>query len=960
MNFEKYITDNHFQKFESHMSNNIHTMVFHSETHHKYALVYYIPVWANELYSNITHFLDFNTSVCDEILKEYIYRDEPIELVGIGYGAVVALSLYQSIDTNLCERISKIIIVNSDINDELYSEKLCHIQEKQSVHHSVLNYDANQPFHDQSLEFIMSFIQHESDAHHVLSNIDKYAEFSHIRRMVEFCNNNLYVCFDSIQKKYYLIHYNSNQLEDLLESVVYLSGNFQHSDNRLTELVTATTLRCIWGTMSAESSICLIGVGYKALSTIQSLPYCYKNYIDNIILFNPIVKSIPEIEKITVRHEPSTVTFLLSLINYQTQNVMKNLIDALVLYMISETDKSILIDKILSTKCDDVFLTEVIDKLNDSVIKMDEYADDIKKDYFSKYIDADSPLPNPICDYSSKQAKILKLIEYINSHTEVNHENMIKFIRELTSQKGGSVDHSHIYFKILEERVVCKIEEYLLLFRAGDFDKLSEIYSIPEHIALSSVVYNVNTQAYNALPCHIYGTFKKYISWAYKTLDGLSKATILWKEYQAAKRTAEKYQLDSETLRDMSKLEEYIKGLKEKRIRDKFLLGETNISLSVAPKIRPEVKEYIKRYNIPEDGLFDAEKMANVIEYLENKQCSDSDDDTDSVISNTLSSCLSPSSDHCVSDSECSDSETSYYVYNFIADDPFHAQNTFYYPLFLNEIKCGVKYTFVQHPGVTFWMPPTNGFVATHSPPETCLEYILYTNSCEQTFELGNLTSDHILNGTPNLPPDVSGDGVQPDAVLHITWERTSTFDWSKLFLVQSESNTLECIYEKPLKFITNKHEWKPFQFTKEPGIEGELSIADDFINHIATCVYGDPSFKLFIQNKIAIKKEIWDIDVNEHVRTVLKKSSCTTEYGDALLPYVILSHLARDANQGHARLRSLLESRNGNLHMPFTLLQSGDRIVFYITLHPSNDGIVDNSDNVITSRTYKIFLKLI
>jgi hypothetical protein len=198
--------------------------------------------------------------------------------------------------------------------------------------------------------------------------------------------------------------------------------------------------------------------------------------------------------------------------------------------------------------------------------------------------------------------------------------------------KQRIIDTSVTYYKMLEKRILCVIEDYLVYFKKGEFASLVVYYNTKKQIELASEVYDIKKEAFEKFltftpgatcfsdmdedTVEQYKSFRKYISWAYKTLDGLIKSIEMWTRMNVLELT----HLDSQILEEPELLESYLNtlALEEKK---KFNLFETdNITLDIGGNrlnIKPKYAEYMNRYGWPEDGIFDAEKMAGIIKDLE-------------------------------------------------------------------------------------------------------------------------------------------------------------------------------------------------------------------------------------------------------------------------------------------------------------------------------------------------------
>jgi hypothetical protein len=192
------------------------------------------------------------------------------------------------------------------------------------------------------------------------------------------------------------------------------------------------------------------------------------------------------------------------------------------------------------------------------------------------------------------------------------------------------------------------------------------------------------------------------------------------------------------------------------------------------------------------------------------------------------------------------------------------------------------------------------------------------------------------------------------DMVVEINWKRSSRHDWLKVFQFKSDATVFEDIYNKNIQYITEPQQWLPCDLS--------TTLSNDYLKHIAKCLFNDEEFHILIQNKENICEQMKKCDTNEHIQNCLYCSKVNAESGmtDAtVLPACVLSQLTHNSKYGHARLRTLFEKRNYDTTQQMSLLQKEDRIIFTITICPPNKGVVKGFQNIVTSKTYKIMIKL-
>ena len=99
------------------------------------------------------------------------------------------------------------------------------------------------------------------------------------------------------------------------------------------------------------------------------------------------------------------------------------------------------------------------------------------------------------------------------------------------------------------------------------------------------------------------------------TLDGLSRALVQYNKYLEALATIDTLSKRVEILDDEEKLNEYIEQLNTS-FRN-FELFDIDPVQSIGALLKPEYAEYVKRYGIPDDGVFEADKLYDIMKELD-------------------------------------------------------------------------------------------------------------------------------------------------------------------------------------------------------------------------------------------------------------------------------------------------------------------------------------------------------
>jgi len=331
-----------------------------------------------------------------------------------------------------------------------------------------------------------------------------------------------------------------------------------------------------------------------------------------------------------------------------------------------------------------------------------------------------------------------EIINNLNVKSNETQQTMVEYIGKyvvIPLYKQRLNDISTLYHHFLEKQVICKIERYLLLFRTGDFSNLIIEYTLNEHEEMSNELYRIKREAFKKFlstspgatcfsdmtieAVSSYKSFRKIVSWGYKTLDGLRKSILLYQSYIQVEGRLEVAKIDCEILNNSELLVDYITELN----KETKTLFEASVSPTIiSPQIKIQYQEYINRYG----GTlqFEAEKMALVIRDLIaqglmptppnvevcsssdafSSSCTDgntsggmtSDGNTSGGVTsdgNTSSgdsdSSVYPISSDGLSDYEqdCDNTSFTYYVYTSNRYDPSTnpVNDKYYYPLYLSK-----------------------------------------------------------------------------------------------------------------------------------------------------------------------------------------------------------------------------------------------------------------------------------
>lgn len=163
------------------------------------------------------------------------------------------------------------------------------------------------------------------------------------------------------------------------------------------------------------------------------------------------------------------------------------------------------------------------------------------------------------------------------------------------------------------------------------FDSLSDNLSVTDdnlssHNNLSDDFFNDNESFSNcsSLTSNFYDNYEILRKSIADCLTGLRQATMIYTDLINSQELIAKYRNDLRDFDDVNALIERIKQLKSR-----FGLFEAVVVKAPVLNIKMEYLEYIKVYGIPPNGIFDAEKLGNILKDLAAR-------DTDSSIHSSL------------------------------------------------------------------------------------------------------------------------------------------------------------------------------------------------------------------------------------------------------------------------------------------------------------------------------------
>jgi len=175
-----------------------------------------------------------------------------------------------------------------------------------------------------------------------------------------------------------------------------------------------------------------------------------------------------------------------------------------------------------------------------------------------------------------------------------------------------------VRYQLLYTNMLKRMREYLNLYTTGQYNELKQVFTkanLNQMLAANNdaVYYNTNV---DDLVDFTYDsqTFNNYKRSLYSVLTGFSVSV---KQNDELVSTIAECKEKTDLLTSKEKLVEYIR----REFTDKISMDAFYISqeYSTAIELKPWYSLYLQMYGPPYDGVFDAEKMANVVEILVNQ-----------------------------------------------------------------------------------------------------------------------------------------------------------------------------------------------------------------------------------------------------------------------------------------------------------------------------------------------------
>lgn len=187
-----------------------------------------------------------------------------------------------------------------------------------------------------------------------------------------------------------------------------------------------------------------------------------------------------------------------------------------------------------------------------------------------------------------------------------------------TNNTNLEITRDIVRYQLLYQNMLNRMRQYLNLYTDGSYNELKRVYTEKNLKNLLTnnnrdVYYNTNVDdlvdfEYNP------NTFDSYKSSIFAMLTGFSVAV---KQNDDLIATKAELKEKKELLVSKEKLIDYITNeFSDKISMDAFYISQR---FTVNTKLKPWFNLYLQLYGAPYDGVFNAEKMANVVEILVNK-----------------------------------------------------------------------------------------------------------------------------------------------------------------------------------------------------------------------------------------------------------------------------------------------------------------------------------------------------
>ena len=152
---------------------------------------------------------------------------------------------------------------------------------------------------------------------------------------------------------------------------------------------------------------------------------------------------------------------------------------------------------------------------------------------------------------------------------------------------------------------VKQLSEVFQLYLANDITQLNELLTPEYYGILSTRLYSLKKSKSK------YPEFEVIRETFTETLTGLNVALMRNSELANIKSERDQYKDSYDILNDRERLEEYLETLKTQYTS---VFGDVkDVKLSVSVGINPEYKEYIRVHGLPNNSVFEPDKLGEII-----------------------------------------------------------------------------------------------------------------------------------------------------------------------------------------------------------------------------------------------------------------------------------------------------------------------------------------------------------
>lgn len=195
------------------------------------------------------------------------------------------------------------------------------------------------------------------------------------------------------------------------------------------------------------------------------------------------------------------------------------------------------------------------------------------------------------------------------SGVPIDHKTAILTRKHLHGKSEKINSNSSLFLFIdLYSRVGDSLIELINLFSSGQFEEMKEQLTLDEFNKIATQLYVSKKDMYTKT----YTTFEQYRSVLLHTLEGLQQGVYQYCKLEETNTKLEACEEKARILDDMELLKEYI----EEKQREMVVFPSVVQSTRVRAKIKEPYNTYIQVYGWPENGIFEPDRIAMIIQEL--------------------------------------------------------------------------------------------------------------------------------------------------------------------------------------------------------------------------------------------------------------------------------------------------------------------------------------------------------